>query len=98
MVARTGGDTARQSAAVPYRHGGLRRRASSQPQATTARPRCSDDASEPVRPPVRARDRFCFLPSGRRLSVGSPADFGRLIADETEKWGKVIKSAGIKAD
>jgi len=22
--------------------------------------------------------------------------FGKLIADETEKWGKVIKSAGIK--
>jgi tripartite-type tricarboxylate transporter receptor subunit TctC len=28
----------------------------------------------------------------------SPADFGKLIADETEKWGKVIKSAGIKAE
>ena len=28
----------------------------------------------------------------------SPADFGRLIAEETEKWAKVIKSAGIKAD
>jgi tripartite-type tricarboxylate transporter receptor subunit TctC len=27
---------------------------------------------------------------------GSPAEFGRLIADETEKWGKVIKFAGIK--
>jgi hypothetical protein len=23
-------------------------------------------------------------------------DFGKLIADETEKWAKVIKSAGIK--
>jgi tripartite-type tricarboxylate transporter receptor subunit TctC len=28
----------------------------------------------------------------------SPADFGRLIADETEKWGKVVKFAGIKPD
>jgi hypothetical protein len=28
---------------------------------------------------------------------GSPADFGRLIADETVKWAKVIRSAGIKA-
>jgi hypothetical protein len=28
----------------------------------------------------------------------SPNDFGKLIADETEKWGKVIKSAGIKAE
>ena len=27
---------------------------------------------------------------------GSPADFGRLIADETEKWGKVIRAANIK--
>jgi hypothetical protein len=28
--------------------------------------------------------------------VLSPSDFGKLIADETEKWGKVIKFAGIK--
>jgi tripartite-type tricarboxylate transporter receptor subunit TctC len=27
---------------------------------------------------------------------GSPADFGKLIADETEKWGKVIRAANIK--
>jgi tripartite-type tricarboxylate transporter receptor subunit TctC len=27
---------------------------------------------------------------------GSPAEFGKLIAEETEKWGKVIKFAGIK--
>jgi tripartite-type tricarboxylate transporter receptor subunit TctC len=26
----------------------------------------------------------------------SPADFGRLLADETEKWGKVIRAANIK--
>ena len=30
--------------------------------------------------------------------VGSPADFGRLSADETEKWAKVVKFAGIKAE
>jgi tripartite-type tricarboxylate transporter receptor subunit TctC len=29
---------------------------------------------------------------------GSPADFGKLIADETEKWAKVIKFAGIKSE
>jgi tripartite-type tricarboxylate transporter receptor subunit TctC len=28
---------------------------------------------------------------------GTPTDFGKLIADETEKWGKVVKFAGIKA-
>jgi hypothetical protein len=30
--------------------------------------------------------------------TGSPADFGKLIADETEKWGKVVKFAGMKPD
>jgi len=30
--------------------------------------------------------------------VGSPADFWKLIADDTEKWAKVVKFAGIKAD
>jgi tripartite-type tricarboxylate transporter receptor subunit TctC len=30
--------------------------------------------------------------------VGSPADFGRLIADETEKWGQVIRAANIKPE
>ena len=29
---------------------------------------------------------------------GSPADFGKLIADETEKWRKVVKFANIKLD
>ena len=29
---------------------------------------------------------------------GSPADFGKLIADETEKWGKVAKFVGIKRE
>jgi hypothetical protein len=30
--------------------------------------------------------------------AGSPADFPKLIADETEKWGKVIRAANIKAE
>ena len=30
--------------------------------------------------------------------AGSSADFGKLIADETEKWGKVVKFAGIKPE
>ena len=30
--------------------------------------------------------------------VLSPADFGKFIAQETEKWGKVIRGINIKAD
>jgi hypothetical protein len=32
------------------------------------------------------------------VSGGSPADFGKLIVEETEKWGKVIRAASIKAE
>ena len=34
---------------------------------------------------------------GTALS-GSPLDFGKFVADETEKWAKVVKFAGVKAD
>jgi tripartite-type tricarboxylate transporter receptor subunit TctC len=35
---------------------------------------------------------------GASALAGSPADFGKLIADETGKWGKVIRTANIKAE
>ena len=35
---------------------------------------------------------------GLTVLAGSPADFGKLIADETEKWGKVIRAANIKPE
>ena len=35
---------------------------------------------------------------GGTVLSGSPADFGKLIADETEKWGKVIRGAHIKPE
>jgi tripartite-type tricarboxylate transporter receptor subunit TctC len=35
---------------------------------------------------------------GTELLTGSAADFGKLIADETAKWAKVIKFSGAKAD
>jgi len=28
----------------------------------------------------------------------SPDEFGKLIADETEKWGKLIRDTGVKAE
>jgi tripartite-type tricarboxylate transporter receptor subunit TctC len=35
---------------------------------------------------------------GAAVFAGSPADFGKFIADETEKWRKVVRFAGIKAE
>jgi tripartite-type tricarboxylate transporter receptor subunit TctC len=35
---------------------------------------------------------------GCTVLAGSPSDFRKLIAEETEKWGKVVKSTGIKAE
>ena len=35
---------------------------------------------------------------GGTVLPGSPADFGKFIADETEKWAKVIRAANIKAE
>ena len=47
-------------------------------------------------PIPRLRARLADL--GGTVLAGSSADFGKLIADETEKWGKVVKFVGIKAD
>jgi tripartite-type tricarboxylate transporter receptor subunit TctC len=44
----------------------------------------------------KSQGRFADL--GASLLPGSPADFGRLVADETEKWGKVVKFSGAKPD
>jgi tripartite-type tricarboxylate transporter receptor subunit TctC len=44
-------------------------------------------------PKIKAR----LADLGGTVLPGSPADFGKLIADETEKWGKVIRTANIKA-
>ena len=35
---------------------------------------------------------------GGTVLSGTPADFGKLIADETEEWAKVIRTANIKAE
>jgi tripartite-type tricarboxylate transporter receptor subunit TctC len=46
-----------------------------------------------VDPRMRAR----FAELGATALPGSAADFGKLVAEETERWGKVIRTAGIKA-
>jgi tripartite-type tricarboxylate transporter receptor subunit TctC len=35
---------------------------------------------------------------GGTVLAGSPADFGKIIAEETDKWGKVVKVSGAKAE
>jgi tripartite-type tricarboxylate transporter receptor subunit TctC len=45
-------------------------------------------------PKLKAR----FSDLGATVLSGTPADFGKLIADETEKWGKVVRAANIRAD
>jgi tripartite-type tricarboxylate transporter receptor subunit TctC len=44
----------------------------------------------------KIKSRFADL--GGTVMPGSPADFGKLIADETVKWGKVIQDAKIKVE
>jgi tripartite-type tricarboxylate transporter receptor subunit TctC len=39
-----------------------------------------------------------FADLGASLLPGSPDDFGKLLANETEKWGKVVKFSGAKPD
>jgi tripartite-type tricarboxylate transporter receptor subunit TctC len=43
-----------------------------------------------------AKTRFAEL--GAILLPGSAADFGKLLADETEKWGKVVRFSGARVD
>jgi tripartite-type tricarboxylate transporter receptor subunit TctC len=45
-------------------------------------------------PKIKAR----MAESGGNALAGSPADFGKLVADETEKWSKVIQAANIRAE
>jgi tripartite-type tricarboxylate transporter receptor subunit TctC len=43
-------------------------------------------------PRIKAR----FADLGATVFMGSPTDFGKFIAEDTEKWGKVIRAANIK--
>jgi tripartite-type tricarboxylate transporter receptor subunit TctC len=45
-------------------------------------------------PKIKAR----LAELGGTVMPGSPADFGKFIVEETEKWGKVVKFAGIKPE
>jgi tripartite-type tricarboxylate transporter receptor subunit TctC len=45
-------------------------------------------------PRIKAR----FADLGATVVMGSPTDFGKFMSEETEKWGKVVKFAGMKPD
>src|SRR5262245_55624385 len=45
-------------------------------------------------PTIRAR----LAGLGASVLAGSPADFGRLIVDETEKWAEVVKAGNLKPE
>jgi tripartite-type tricarboxylate transporter receptor subunit TctC len=53
-------------------------------------------ATNAVLADAAAKKRFAEL--GAILLPGSAADFGKLLADETEKWGKVVKFSGARVD
>jgi tripartite-type tricarboxylate transporter receptor subunit TctC len=45
-----------------------------------------------------ARMKARLADTGGDVLPGSPVEFGKLLADETEKWGKVVRFANIKAE
>ena len=45
-------------------------------------------------PKIKAR----FADLGFMVPPGAPADFAKLIAKETQKWGKVIRAANLRAE
>ena len=107
QAARAGGDDARRARrrcrtcrpwAISCR---ATRRAlgSASARPRTRRPRSSTSStrrSMPASPIPRSRR---GSPTWAASALpGSPADFGKLIADETEKWGKVIRAANIKPE
>jgi hypothetical protein len=54
----------------------------------TVRPHCLMEIIEDRR----------FADLGGTVLGGSPTEFGNLIVEETEKWGKVIRAANIKPE
>src|SRR5262249_61565889 len=74
-----------------------------------ALPRCQPHRASRGRKPIR-RGRCALSPPrllvaekrltdlGAAVFADSPADFGKFIADEIDKWRKVVRFAGIKAE
>jgi hypothetical protein len=59
------------------------------------RPRVQE-GERPMSASGHSRPKARLADLGGAVLPGSPADFGKLIAEETAKWAKVVKFAGIK--
>ena len=44
------------------------------------------------------RNKARFAELGGTVIAGSPADFSKLMADETKKWARVVKFSGARPD
>jgi hypothetical protein len=62
-------------------------------QAMQVRVRCCAPSQQPY---YKMQARIAEL-GGVPMPM-SPAEFGKLVADETEKWGAVVKAAGISVE
>ena len=67
------------------------------PMGTPAEDRRQAQQGDQCRP-RRSQAEGAARRSRRHTIAGSPGEFGKLIADETEKWAKVIRSANIKPE
>ena len=67
---------------------------SARPRTRPLRPSKAQPGDQ--RRPRRFQDEGALADLGGTALAGSPAEFGRLIADETEKWAKVVRFARIK--
>ena len=73
-----------------------RGRASARPKTRPPRSSTSSTSRSTPLSPIPSSGRG--FPIWEASRCGSPADFGKLIADETEKWAKVVKFSGAKPD
>jgi hypothetical protein len=68
----------------------------SQPRKKTSKKASKKASKKPEGDPPPMNTRFADL--GGAVFASSPTDYAKLIADETDKWAKVIKFAGIKVE
>ena len=73
-------------------------RGSASARPRTRPPKSSTSSTRRSMRPRRSQDEGTACRLGGEVLAGSPAEFGKLIADETEKWAKVIRTANIKAE